>query len=106
MNEGLRERRDFESSLKRKRKLGRSREERMKGRGAMIERKDLKAKRKRKKKLEASGGCMDELEKEETSGYRLRKNGVKKGKMDERNGEKSRMIKRKKRERTGMKERN
>jgi hypothetical protein len=40
-----------ESSLKRKRKLGRSREERMKGRRAMTERKDLKAKRKRKKKL-------------------------------------------------------
>jgi hypothetical protein len=37
---------------------------------------------------------------------RLRKNGVKKGKMEERNGEKRRMIKRKKRERTAMKERN
>ncbi len=36
----------------------------------------------------------------------MRKNGVKKGKMVERNGEKSRMIKRKKRERTVMKERN
>jgi hypothetical protein len=49
LKEGLRERRDFESSLKMKRKLGRSKEERMKGRGAMIERKDLKAKRKTEK---------------------------------------------------------
>jgi hypothetical protein len=74
LKEGLRERRDFESSLKRKRKLGKSREERMKGRGAMIERKDLKAKlktekgRKNWRQVEACGGCMDELEKEEASG--------------------------------------
>jgi hypothetical protein len=49
LKEGFRERRNFESSLKRKRKLGISREERMKGRRAMIERKDLKAKRKTEK---------------------------------------------------------
>jgi len=60
---------------------------------------------KEEKKWRQVRGCIDELERKRGAD-RLRKNGVKKGKMEERNGEKSRMIKRKKRERTVMKERN